>query len=226
MHDLDNIFDGLHSEEVAPVVNLILKNMNEKSITNNLFWISSSILLNESNIIDSISISTELNNLSSPNNIKLKIKEYLLDFDTNDRIGNHFLFQINKISLREIKVDAAIIPNPALSSLLILSSQLLKSIINLSNGFLILAVNLEISGENHTEVKNNQLFLPEIEVRKRLHDSGFKRIRRMDKLNNSASWKCEKNKIIPNNIEHIESNSVNKFNTKIITTALVCDMGF
>lgn len=220
-------FDTLDDSGVNDAIDYLVENIFANEIMTDSFWIAATQAFNEIKSSNICSIGFRMHNLSFPGNVKSNIIELPIKIARSSDIGAELLYAFGRFASKNNDINGVLVNNPNLSSILIMSSLLLGNLRDIGSGNLILAVNINNDGGEDFNLHDGGLYWPEVYIRKILHSSGFKRVRRLDRLEEYVTTKCENNGFIVNTTKLCLNNYSSYIkNSNFFTTALVCDKGF
>ena len=222
------IFNVLNIETLEEVLSLLLKGSISKNLSSDLFWmaVSDSLLCLSSKRICSLGFVSL--GLSTPINSDMSIRECQLRVAQVNDLGASLLNDLECLLISDkTKFDAIVISCPSLAAICLLSSKFLNILKSLGSGKLIFSVN--INAKNDAEpitLIHGSIFWSEMVVRRLIHQSGFKRIRRIDDFANTESWKHESKLISGKDSEFKPFYPYSSKTDSFYSTAFVCDLGF
>lgn len=223
----DSIFDLIESEARQNILPLLIQNSLLKQEPNDLYWLEVSDALSGLSIYKACCLGFLSQGLDAPRNSPFKVIERQIRVAHANDIGLSIINDLQNLLLNDKeKIDASIISCPSLAAIFLLSDKLRYFLKTLCSGNLIITVNVNVmDNANEIKIEHGSLIFSEMTLRRLLHHSGFKRIRRTDDFEHSESWKHE-SKLVSLKEENFKSvNSWEAETSGFLMKTYVGDMG-
>ena len=223
----EKIFTTIKSEDSQNILQLLINDSLHKKEPNDLYWLEVSEVLSRLSISKACCLGFLSQGLDTPKYSTTKVIERQIRVSNANDIGLSIINDLQSFIINdEEKSDALIISCPSLAAIFLLSDKLRYFLKTLCSGNLIITVNVNVmDNANEIKIEHGSLIFSEMTLRRLLHHSGFKRIRRTDDFEHSESWKHE-SKLVSLKEENFKSvNSWEAETSGFLMKTYVGDMG-
>ena len=218
------------------ILDFLISKCNFNEQLSDIFWIRLSRFITEKKYSNICIVSLADHGVVFPQNINkdIRISQKIIKKEKPLDMYNSILYSLNKENVKGKFYDLIICTCPYLSVFQFLNEDLMSLYKISSGGNIINSFNIFKSDENEViRVHEEDIYFNEFLIKAKLHDFGFKRVFRFDKMETLLTIKHEKNGFVE--IEKEDEREISKYykhnmtfepeNKMTKNFTILCDMG-